>query len=307
MDRFVKILVGVDLADETHLVSRRGLGERGANALAQATWIAAASGAELRIAHALPLGPRSHDLLRRHGAAAASSPAQLAEERLRELADGAREFGVRTSFKVLVGPPPRALLAEARDWGAGLIVLAGRDRECAVGLLGSTAARVFRSADIPVWIARRSTRRNMRDVLAAVTLDEHSHGVLRLAADTARRTGARLHALHVAGDAGPERVVPALEALEAWVRAHAADVCIGSVQVRGGVPSAEILDTAAAVGADAVFIGPSRRAALLARLGSGATSPLLKRLECSLVCARAVPGSPKWPVPSLSREALATS
>jgi len=305
MHRFQKILAGVELADETHLIAPDGLRERCANALAKATWLAAETGAQLRIVHALPLSPRTHDLLRRHGGHGSPSPAETAAERLEMLAEGARDFGVRATGKVLVGAPAVTLQTEARLWGADLIVVAGRDRESSLGLLGSTAARLFRTSDVPVWIARRGTRHAMREVLAAVTLDEHSHGVLRLAADTARRMGARFHALHVVEDGDAARSTLALDALEGWTRAHAADVRLGSIQVLDGAPADVIVRTAAEIPADAVFVGPSKRSALLSRI-AGSTTPLLKRLHCSLICARGVPGSPRWPVRDETPRTVAT-
>jgi universal stress protein G len=293
MHRFKRILAGVELADDNRLVSPDGLRERCANALEKATWLAKQSGAQLRIVHSLPISPRTYDLLRRHGGYGALSPADEAEEMLQALGERARAQGVRTSHRALVGAPAVTLPTEARDWNADLIVVAGRDRESSLGLLGSTAARLFRTADVPVWLARRGVRSAMRDVLAAVTLDEHSHGVLRLAADTARRMRARFHVLHVADGLGPKGRAFALDTLEGWTRTHAPDVRPGSVQVLAGRPADVIVETAADLPADAVFVGPSKRSALLARIG-GSTTPLLKRLHCSLICARGVPDSPRW-------------
>ena len=293
MKRFRKIMAGVELADESQLIAQGGLRERCARALSKATWLAAESGAELRIVHALPISPRTHSMLERHGGNAQPSPVELGRKHLEELARAPREMGIETSTKIVVGAATAMLPAEALDWGADLIVVAGRDRSSRLGLLGSTAASLFQNADVPVWVTRRGTRDAMHDVMAAVSFDEHAHGVLRLAADTARRMGARFHGLHVADSPDPASHAVALDALNAWVLAHAPDVAIGSVQVLQGRTEDVIIEQAAAVPVDAVFVGPSKRSKLLSKF-MGKTAPLLKRLHCSLICARAVPDSPLW-------------
>lgn len=292
MQRFHRILAAIDLADDHHLVSKVGLRRRCADALAKASWIATQTGADLRLVHVLPLGARARDLLERHDE---SRLIDDATRSLQGLVDGAKEHGIHATYGLRVGKPDQEILAEREEWGADLIVMARSSRERVTGLLGSTAAKVFQNADVPVWVSRRGMHRGIDSVLAAVDLDEHSHGVLRLAADTARRLGATFHAVHVtqSDDEAQRRV--RLDALRAWTTAHAADVRLGTLEVRTGRRDDVLVDAASEIPADVVFVGPSDTLPLLQWIGAHPTSPLLARLECSLVCARAVPDSPEWP------------
>jgi len=80
-----------------------------------------------------------------------------AEERLRPIAEEARRCGVDTSVHVRIGTPAEEILSVARDFGAGLIVVGTHGRKgLAHVVLGSTAEKVVRLAQCPVFVVKES-------------------------------------------------------------------------------------------------------------------------------------------------------
>jgi nucleotide-binding universal stress UspA family protein len=82
---------------------------------------------------------------------------QCAEERLRPIADQARECGVEATVHVRVGSAAEEILVLARDFGADLIVIGTHGRKgLAHVVLGSTAEKVVRLAPCPVFVVKES-------------------------------------------------------------------------------------------------------------------------------------------------------
>jgi nucleotide-binding universal stress UspA family protein len=170
--------------------------------LVAAARLARALGSELRLVHAFEIPTAVHwpgfspDAVERVRDAAL----RQATERLRQrLAREAAELGldartVAAQTAVVAGLARDAVLAEAASWRASLLVLGGHRRR---GLLdfGSTARAVLARSPIPVWIQPRLPR-DVRRILAAVDLSEHSLRALAVARDLARALGATLCVLH---------------------------------------------------------------------------------------------------------------
>lgn len=76
------------------------------------------------------------------------------KQALKELQELAEELGVSPKIAVRIGHAPSAILTEAEEEGAEVIVIASHRPGLQDYLLGSTAARVVRHATIPVFVER---------------------------------------------------------------------------------------------------------------------------------------------------------
>lgn len=310
MQRFKRIVVGVDLGEAPDgaptdwVVDPTGPPKVLPKAVERAYALAAATGAEVRLVVALPFDARTARFEQQAALRGGRELRRAAVRRLTDVASRGWERNLRVSIRTRIGVPGTVLRDEAKRFSAELIVVGGGHRKGLAGL-GGTSVSVFRDADVAVWIARMGPNHAFRGLLASVIFDEHTHGVLRLAASYARTVSAPLHVLHVLPpDADEERVRSADAALRGWLDVHAHEAPLGRVIVRRGDPVDSILISAREVQADAVFIGPSNRSRLAAVLGGRPSSRLLGELDCSLVCARAVAADPPAEIPGTAALAV---
>jgi len=82
---------------------------------------------------------------------------EAARERLLPLAYLAEAEGVSATVQIRIGSPAEQILAAASELGAGLIVLGTHGRRgLAHVMLGSTAEKVVRLAECPVFVVRET-------------------------------------------------------------------------------------------------------------------------------------------------------
>jgi nucleotide-binding universal stress UspA family protein len=260
-----RILLGLDLSPECADVWR------------EACALARTFEAELVILHVTPCGAREEDVA----------------GRLADMVKAGQAEGVRVSPQVLrrEGDPGDALLACAEELpGVDLLVVgAGTRTRLDHVLLGSTAERVVRDAERPVWVVRPG-RGHTRFARVLVALDplRPKHEVARAAARVARAAGARLSALAVV-TAPPEGGVEAVRArvLAALGAAEAQGVTPAEVIVREAAKAPpEIVDAVAREQADALVMGDSLVRGP-ARLREGNTvEKVLRLVPCSILRVR---------------------
>lgn len=164
------ILVGTSLEQASDPVVRTGVE------------LARRSGARLHVfhAHALPvayfaaptgLTTVSSDLLDSER----QVRRQLLEQQLERLGLGLDDVG---GTVIEAGAAHRMLLQTAKNVGADLIVLGSSEGD-GMHILGSTADRVLRQAEVPVWVVDGRPRVPPRKVLAPVDLSRLSEKSLR--------------------------------------------------------------------------------------------------------------------------------
>jgi len=109
--------------------------------------------------------------------------------------------GTRVESRVLSGTLPATLAEHAAESGASLMVVATHGRTgLSRWLLGSVSERLLRASPCPVLIARGGPAEGqpqLRRLLVAVDLSEHSRHALHLAGEIAARLGAELEVLYV--------------------------------------------------------------------------------------------------------------
>jgi nucleotide-binding universal stress UspA family protein len=282
MDRFNRVIVAVDISEED---SGKDIpDDRTKLAMDRGAWLARRAGAELRLVAVRFLGVGIEPSWR-HTAGPGDRPVvRRMLNRLEELAAPYRRAGIAASVEVRVGNATDELLESVKMWDADLLVVGGGRRMGALGLLGSTSFELFRKAPCSVWIARKGVEHDFQEALAALNVADRPHRVLEVASQFTRAVDSRLHVVSVVQDESARTPVQAL--LDEWIKPYVSQVRFGEVEALVGEPGEVILEQAARHDADIVFIGPSRRSALASILGSQPLGSALKRLDCSLVCAR---------------------
>ncbi|HEX2209467.1 MAG TPA: universal stress protein [Longimicrobium sp.] len=186
------------------------------------------------------------------------------ESRLRELfRETAPDAPGVESAQVVHGMPARAILDRAAAVDADVVILGPHRRGTGqTGELGSTAARVVRTAPCPCLVTATELRLPLERVIAAIDLSEASSGVLSVALSWAsalrpRDGKAWLTALHVTSDPGEDTVQRVREEVKrAGARARGASfVEIDERLGPGSDPAEEILRRAASESADLLVVG----------------------------------------------------
>ena len=247
-----------------------------------------------------------------------SSSAQpvLSAAQLDTFADDLREFvrlktpeGAAVTTKIAQGPVITAILHEAREMPADLIVM-GTHGHSGVErfLLGSIAEKTLRKATCPVLTIppaapdAPSTPQPFQSVLCAVDFSPASLKALDYALSLARESGRRLTLLHVF-DWDEDRLMPAqfdqatrtirhehreatLERLRALVPGEAQTWCDVRVITATGRPHEEVVLAAAAERADLIVLGAhGRRASDVLLLGS-TTNQVVRHATCPVLTIR---------------------
>jgi len=168
------------------------------HAVARAFGLAASSGGELHVLHALELDALD-SLAEMLGGDAARVKAALmddARERLGRMVDSADQHGVAARSRVVVGAPVAAIAAEADALDVGLVVVGARGESfLRHALLGATASRLLRkSVRRPVLVVKQPPHEAYRSVLVAVDFSPVSLSSIRTARQLA--PGADLVLLH---------------------------------------------------------------------------------------------------------------
>ena len=200
------------------------------------------------------------------------------------------EAGLPDDVQIVRGQPADIIVDYARRMDADAIIVGphrglAKDRE-----MGSTAARVVRTAHCPCLVAATELRLPLERVLAPIDLSEIARGSLSVAltwASALRPRGreAQLTALHIATGGDPAEVEKALQEEVELARAEAggaAHVQIGQRVEFAPDPAAAILEVAARERADLLVLGTRGDATKKSELGSVAAA-VARSTPCPLL------------------------
>ncbi len=270
------------------------LSPRSERALARALRLVRQHGAELRVCHV------ADDALPDHLAEAQKLAAEsILKERIQALAGDAMGS---VSLAIITGKPFAAILHEAIDWAAELIIL-GVHRGGEEGMFrGSTAERVICEGHHPVLVVRRDADADYRRAVVGVDFSLH--------ALWAARTGFRLapqaefHLVH-------SYVTPFPIFLAGNVRGQARDMHVRELNrtieeelsaflarlgdrlpphkrlVREGLPSDALLHVMNGLPADLLVVGTHGRTGVAHALLGSVAEDLLLQAHCDVLVAKA--------------------
>jgi nucleotide-binding universal stress UspA family protein len=179
--------------------------EHASSALGHAALMARLTGGQLELVHVVEQAVLSHPSFWSAEPALADELHSQALGTARELIDRfiqeqSSTLGPGVSGRVVSGSVPGALVDYASESGAGLIVVSTHGRTgFARWLMGSVSERLLRVAPCSVLVVRGGRpgkAPEIRRILCAVDLSEHSRRALEVAAQLAHGLGASLEALH---------------------------------------------------------------------------------------------------------------
>jgi len=298
MQNLQRLCAGTNFSPEAELAVR------------SAATIARATGAPLDLIHVVHRPHLYERVLQRHAGSDDELTARAAEH-LRQWTAGLNLPGVTLGHSVRVGTPFGELIAGCHELGGGLLVIGTRKRSSLTDLLlGSTAERVLRKANMPVLLARRTLPEQPTCILAPTDFSEASRPALEEALALARRWSARLVLLHViepivqayawATDlAGGEiYVIEPAELQPEW------DALIGGLNLTGvrweqqtikGEVATTVAAAARSLAADLIVIGTHGRTGLTHALLGSVAEGVARAADTSVLTVRA--GSTTFTLP----------
>jgi nucleotide-binding universal stress UspA family protein len=191
--------------------------------------------------------------------------------------------GVDAFASVVVGTPFVEIVRRARDARADLVVLGRFGEQTFVdALIGSTAERVFRKADVPVLIVNREATSKYRRAVVAVDMSDTSRAATEMALRILDAHAAEVRVVYA--DDGrawdvTTNIVKFLEPYEgAGVRWEVVD--------RRGEPRAVILGEIAATRPDLLVLGTHGRSMLTQQLVGSVAEAVVRLVACDVLVAR---------------------
>lgn len=259
--------------------------------------LAASLNLGLRLLHVVKAPPGSEDWspAKRRSIDSLKTSALLELARLARLA---QEKKVAVDHRLAVGIPADAILAEAKEADARLIVVGTHGRTGLDRLrLGSVAETVLTEAPCPVLTGYAAGGASLSRLLVAVDFSPFSRAAFRFAVVLAKRLPAKIVMAHVAepsdlsrlksvqADASSRRGIE--QRFERLISICRADQVIGGTIVLRGDPVDAMLDHAKRMNAGAIVMGTSgRRGVNLLLLGSVARS-VVRKAACPVLVVKA--------------------
>lgn len=197
--------------------------------------------------------------------------------------------GEPESMEVVSGVPAEAILKQAVTVDADVVVLGPHRRVGTDAPMGSTAARVVRTAPCPCLVAAADLRLPLQRVMAPIDLSSTAGGALSVAVtwtSALRQPGsaARLTALHVAAGADPmvlRRVQDEVERARGRAGGAAGAELVEQV-ITDSDPAAGIVMAAASADADLLVMGTRGIADASSGLG-GVSAAVARSTPCPLL------------------------
>lgn len=275
-------------------------------ALEQAVSLAKLYGAELRIVHAMTLRGYDSELLSESLPLVEKAKKAVAEELTRRLdrllAGSLEDLPPYEAVLRRGSAPAEAIVEEAREWGADLIVMGTHGAEPMRKLfLGSVAERVVRYGPCPTMVLGREedVPGRFERVLLPVDFSAASIQAAALASSICRKHGAKLHLTHVYEDiAPPPYLVESLfkwdpglfergrQALERFREQHIEGVGSAKIHLVEGRPARKIVELTRKHPIDLVVMGIHGAKPIHRFFVGSVTSRVLRRATVPVLTTR---------------------
>lgn len=311
MERFQKILVGVDLCTETGSICSE-LSPSTQSAIDKALWLAEHTSASVTfMASLMPCLDLNTDA--RHLAEMQRYQDMLdalyerAQQRMEVLVDHARQEGVEATQLQVTGTPWLEVVRESARGNYDL-VLVGSHRQHAIGrvLLGNTGRRLIRKCPCPVWVTSPVEAGEVRRILAPTDFSPTADDAVRLAHQLAQKCEAELHVLHaVEYHFEPQMrdlIIPVdeIEGYRSRVRSDAerelndnleklgidTSTDLAHRHVAAGPPHLMIRDAVKNLSIDLVAMGTQARSGFTGVLLGNTAERVLSHLTCSVLAVK---------------------
>lgn len=289
MQRFQKILVGVDLA-----LSGERLTSGSKHAAEVALSLAERSGAELVFLHSTWADLHEENQALRPGPSAEGLRA------LEELAARARAVGLTARLALVRDRAWLEIIQAVKRGEADLVLVARRNQESSSLALGNIAKKLLRKCPCPLWLVKADGVNAPASLVAATDLSPVGNLAVELASSLAELFRAELHVVHawplpMAVPVLPELEVPAQSRIDvvgyeraARARFEAALAALPlpvkpTPHLACGAPSVAIQELVERVGAGLLVMGSVSRGGIAGLLLGNTAERLLDRVSCSLL------------------------
>lgn len=190
-----------------------------------------------------------------------------ARERLEVHVETNISTSVPYDTRVVIGAPVNAILEQARECGADLLVMGTHGRSGMARLvIGSVTEAVVRLATIPVITVNAATRENaeVKKALCPVSYDAASRQALRYAASLATSRKTPLVLLRGIEEQQITATIDELIRLQDWAPRELVDRCELKV-FPARIPAEQVVKFARQIDADLIAVGGSRIAPQIVR------------------------------------------
>jgi universal stress protein E len=196
MQRFRKILVGVDLSHADHLATT-DLNPPTQEAINRAMWLAETLSAELTFFSAIDVSVHTQELLHTGYEQASQNVEQQAGQVLQELLSRATGENIEAKYKLAFGLPWEETIRQVLRDKHDLVIVGTRDHSRAGRLLfGSTGMKLLRNCPCPVWVTRPEEIPEEFKILIASDFSDVSQLALEVAINGSQLTDAKVTLLH---------------------------------------------------------------------------------------------------------------
>lgn len=196
MQRLQNILIAVDLRNGDRLVDE-DLSAATKAAIEQGLEIAAASKSAVIFCYVLELSEQALDMIRDDKHNIFVTVEDFARNALRKLVKHAEARGVSANFVLRTGSTWEQLLRQIDEEKHDLVVIGTRQRSTLTRtIFGSTAQRLLRTANCPVWIVKPEEAREIREIAVSTDMSEACLTALHAGVDIARKLNAKLFVVH---------------------------------------------------------------------------------------------------------------
>lgn len=296
MQRFKKILVGVDLGEGDRFVTEQ-LATSTQQAIDRARWMAKQNSAELCFIYVLP--PRAEQLSHDRQILMAEfddykSVGEHAQEVLDEIVNATSKLGISGVSKVVFGRCWLEIIREVVRDSYDLVIAGIRKKGPYRGMfIGHTGNKLLRKCPCPVWITKPETADVVSSILVAHDLSEVGKDALTLGASLANHWGATLHILHAIELSAQtwadiSSVDDATQQIETQLSELNQENVVTKVDVISDSPAGAILDYVESREIELVVMGTIARAGIPGMLVGNTAEKVMPHLPCSLLAVKPV-------------------
>ena len=234
-----------------------------------------------------------------------------ASSQLVDLKGRAERRGIAVTTRMATGIPSEEVITAARAEDSDLIVVGTRGKTgLAHVLLGSTDERVIRGAPCPVLAVRTESADNedegvlsrpvtLERILVPVDFSDRSLDALEYAVVVAQQAKASLMLLHVLEpvsyglDFTLSHIRTREQVRESWTKrleelasSHQHSHVPVESQLRGGLPTDSILDSAQTLPCDLIVMGTHGRRGISHTISGSVAEAVLRRARCPVIAVR---------------------
>lgn len=311
MERFRKILVGVELCDGSRLING-DLSASTRSAVGKAIWVAGHTSAEVTFLSSLmpclDLTPSMWQMREMQDyQAMIDGMHENARQQMTSLVDEAAAAGIKAAELRTAGKPWQELLREAVTNDYDLMIV-GSHQQHALGklLLGNTGRRLIRKCPCPVWVTSPVEDGQVRRILVPTDFSETADEATKLAHAVAQQLEAELHLLHAIEYhfepqmrdliASPEEVEEYQSRLHADAERQLSEavsrcgldhaIALDHRHVAVGTPDTAIRTVVGELAVDLVVMNTLGRSGLKGLLVGNTAEQVLNHLTCSILAIK---------------------